>query len=154
MEKAIQERFPHAKSLSSMELARWLEDSSRNPPVLVDLRSVEEYEVSHLRGAIRVSPRPQAWRLWRLPKDPGPIVAYDSVGWRSAAFVEELTRWGVEQAWYLKRGLFGWVNEGGKLVGKDGRPTRKVHPGDSYYGRLLAPDLRSIPLERLAPPIY
>jgi rhodanese-related sulfurtransferase len=153
LEGAIRERFPHARTISPEELDRWLEDPRRKPPLLLDLRSVEEYQVSHLPGAIRLSPRPQAWRAWRLADRSSPIVAYDSVGWRSGAFVEEIAMQGFQNAWYLQGGIFRWAHEGRKLQ-CDGAETHRVHPGDSYYGQLLDPGLRSVPLDQLPPPIF
>jgi rhodanese-related sulfurtransferase len=38
------------------ELADWLEDRHRQPPVLLDVRTLEEWNVSHLARARRIDP--------------------------------------------------------------------------------------------------
>ena len=70
--------FPQVKRITPAELAAWLQDAKRPPPVLLDVRTAAEYEVSHLKKAERVQPGSPATAV-RIPKDQ-PIVTYCSVG--------------------------------------------------------------------------
>jgi rhodanese-related sulfurtransferase len=56
------------KRITPAELATWLRDSKRVPPILLDVRTVAEYEVSHLQKAQRVQPGSPA-SVIKLPKD-------------------------------------------------------------------------------------
>ena len=77
-------KFPDVQWIDRADLARWREDAGRTPPVMLDARTSAEYEVSHLRDAIRVDPgRPSVRPLGARAKN-DPIVVYSSVGYRSA----------------------------------------------------------------------
>ena len=53
---SLHNQFPQVQWITTRELADWLEDRHRPPPVLLDVRTVEEWSVSHLPGARRVDP--------------------------------------------------------------------------------------------------
>ena len=53
---SLHNQFPQVQWITTRELADWLEDRHRPPPVLLDVRTVEECSVSHLPGARRVDP--------------------------------------------------------------------------------------------------
>ncbi len=130
----IRHKFPDAAQIEPAELDAWLHDPHRKPPLLIDVRTPAEFEVSHLQGARRIDPGLPASAL-EVSKDTA-IVAYCSVGYRSSAFVEALKKAGFKNAYDLKGSIFQWVNEG-RPVFKDGHVTDKVHPYDSSWGALL-----------------
>src|SRR2546430_820021 len=45
---SLHNQFPQVQWITTRELADWLEDRHRPPPVLLDVRTVEEWSVSHL----------------------------------------------------------------------------------------------------------
>ena len=49
-------QFPTVRSLSAEDLDRWLQDPTRTPPILLDVRTVPEFTVSHLKTAQRIDP--------------------------------------------------------------------------------------------------
>ncbi len=52
----IRKKHPDVSQLSTEKLAAWLEDTSREAPLLIDARTQKEYRVSHLPGARRAEP--------------------------------------------------------------------------------------------------
>src|SRR3954466_14812679 len=75
----IRHDFPDVKRITTAELARWLDDESRPRPVLLDVRTRAEFDVSHLAGARLVEPEAPA-SVIDLPSDQ-PVVTYCSVGY-------------------------------------------------------------------------
>lgn len=134
--RQIAERFPQVAGLTTAELARWLGDRTRVQPVIIDVRTREEYAVSHLPGAVQAETgREQRAVLAGLPVD-RPVVFYCSVGWRSAQAAERWRRAGRTAVLNLDGSIFQWANEGRPLV-RAGRPVTVVHPFDTVWGQLL-----------------
>ena len=50
----VREEFPDVRMTTTQELADWQADPQRDPPLLLDARAAEEYDVSHLHGAVLV----------------------------------------------------------------------------------------------------
>ncbi|HRD77650.1 MAG TPA: rhodanese-like domain-containing protein [Hyphomicrobiaceae bacterium] len=113
-----------------------LSDVLGTPHVIVlDCRSTEEHEVSHIAGAHRVDPD---WpRLPRALDDESLVVCACAVGLRSAAVAAELIKQGLvrrESCRNLAGGLFAWHNAGLPLVDASG-PAARIHA----YSRLWLP---------------
>src|SRR6188472_1991289 len=70
----IRHDFPEVKRISTAELAAWLADHNRPAPLLLDVRTQAEYEVSHLRDAAWIAPDAPASAV-QAPQD-RPIVTY------------------------------------------------------------------------------
>lgn len=135
-------RFPDTRWVSGAELARWREDPSRAQPVVLDARTLAEYDVSHLRGAVPIDPyRPLLRPLRGMPKDTA-ILVYSSVGYRAARVARFLGRQGYTQVFTLDGSIFRWANEGRPLVHQD-RPTVLVHPYDERWGLMLEQPYRA-----------
>ena len=131
----IRRKFPDVAQIDTRQLAGWLSDRNRKPPLLLDVRTQTEYDVSHLQGARRIDPGSPASALQDVPKDAA-IVAYCSVGYRSSAFAERLVKAGFQHAFDLKGSIFQWANEG-RPVFRLGHPTEAVHPFNASWGGLL-----------------
>ncbi len=94
--------------------------------VFLDAREREEYDVSHIAGALPVGYKDFDMRSLQLvPKDTV-IVVYCSVGYRSEKITEKLLEAGFTNVHNLYGGIFEWVNTGHPLVDSTGR-TDKVH---------------------------
>lgn len=134
--RRIAERYPKVAGLTTAELARWLGDRTRAQPVIIDVRTQEEYAVSHLPGAVWAETgKQQRAVLGSLPVD-RPVVLYCSVGWRSAQATERWREAGRPTVLNLEGSIFQWANEGRLLV-RDDQPVRVVHPFDAVWGQLL-----------------
>ncbi len=136
VEERIRNEFPKARQLSSSELAAWLADAKREPPLLLDVRRAEEYAISHLEGAVRIDPGSKMPELPTGVTFETPIVVYCSVGYRSSALAEHLEALGFSRVASLEGSIFQWANEGYPLV-RGQEPVEVVHPFDRHWGRLL-----------------
>lgn len=140
VDRLIERDFPGVPAITTDSLA--VRIAAEPAVVLLDVRPEGEFAVSHLDGARRVDPEaPLPGWVEALPRDT-PIVAYCSVGYRSARLVEALREAGFDGASNLDGSIFRWANEGRPVV-RDGRPVRDVHPYDRLWGRLLDPELRT-----------
>ena len=139
----VRSEFPGVDHVSAEELRRSLSlESNRKTPILLDVRTAEEYEVSHLPGAIRVDPESDLPDFLKTLDHEAPVVAYCSVGYRSSRLVERLEREGFQNAKNLEGSIFEWANKG-YPVERDGTPVEEVHPYDAEWGRLLDPSLHA-----------
>ena len=136
----IRSDFPEVRRISTAELAAWLNDSGRPAPLLLDVRTRAEYEVSHLAGAKHVDPDAAASAV-RAAKH-RPIVTYCSVGYRSGAFAKKLGEAGFTNVVNLEGSIFRWANEG-RPVFRGSRKTGEVHPYNRTWGMLLKKRLRA-----------
>jgi len=128
----IRADFPEVRRITTGELAAALAGSKK--PVLLDVRTKAEFDVSHLEGAIRVEPGSDPAAI-SIPKDKA-IVTYCSVGYRSAAFAKKLSEAGYRNVTNVEGSIFRWANENRPLV-HDGQPADKVHPYNRLWGMLL-----------------
>ncbi len=135
----IEKEFPDVRQLSTADLASWLQDTKRKPPVLLDARQPEEYAVSHLENARLVVPGSDPRKVLGDVSPQDAIVVYCSVGYRSSDLAERLTRLGYENVFNLRGSVFAWANEDRPLYRRE-EPTRFVHPFDSSWGRFLNPE--------------
>jgi rhodanese-related sulfurtransferase len=140
----VRKRFPEVSQLQTAELVIWLNDPNRPQPVLLDVREVKEFDVSHLPGATNVKPNAKAADLKAIIATGQPVVVYCSVGYRSSALAQRLAKIGLTNVFNLEGSIFQWANEGRPLVKNEpAEPAEKVHPYNKRYGVLLKPALRS-----------
>jgi rhodanese-related sulfurtransferase len=142
LKKSLRTRFSQISWITTQELADWLADRHRPHPVLLDVRTSEEWQVSHLPGARRVEPNAEpAVAAAGLAKDT-PIVTYCSVGYRSGEVATRLRQAGFTRVENLEGSIFAWANENRPLV-SEGGPVKTVHPYSSFWGSLLRDDVRA-----------
>lgn len=141
IETSIARRFPAVAHIDTRELAAWRADPTRPQPLVIDVRSREEFDVSHLPGAIHAEKVEDILPLLGGAAEERPLVVYCSVGWRSAVVAEALRQSGRTNVHNLKGSIFQWANEDRPLE-CDGQPVRVVHPFDHKWGVLLARERR------------
>jgi rhodanese-related sulfurtransferase len=142
LEQSLRHRFPKVKWITTEQLADWLADKKRPPPALFDVRTEEEWNVSHLSGARRVDPNVSSEEVISgMPKETA-IVTYCAVGYRSGELATKLHDAGFTNVWNLEGSIFQWANERRPLVRED-QPVTTVHPYSSLWGRLLSDDVRA-----------
>ena len=131
----IAEEFPDVPSLTTEDLASSLATGATGV-VLLDARAAEEFAVSHLPGAHLVgSDAAAAERLAAAAPD-AVVVVYCSVGYRSAALVDQLRGRGFTNAVNLEGSIFRWAGEG-RPVFRGAERVEQVHPYDDRWGALL-----------------
>jgi rhodanese-related sulfurtransferase len=136
LRQAIAIKFGDMRHVTPSDLAAWMSDPNRPPPLLVDARPPAQFAVSHIANAVAIDPaQPDLAPIARVPKD-HPLVIYDGPGVVAAAMGEALIQSGYTRVSLLDGGLFRWANEGHPLEGADGA-AGKVHPVSWAWGRLL-----------------
>ena len=108
--------------------------------VLLDARSEEEFETSHLQDAVRATNVREARTVLEERDEKPIIVVYCSVGYRSSRLAQQLRARGIGNVFNLEGSLFQWANEG-RPVYRDSERVRPVHPFDDDWGELLRGDL-------------
>lgn len=105
--------------------------------VLLDTRSKEEFEVSHIKDARFVDydnfvPEMVA----DIAKD-SPVVLYCSVGYRSEKIGERLKELGFTNVLNLYGGIFDWKNNDQEVVKGFNIPTDSVHTYNKNWSKWL-----------------
>lgn len=95
--------------------------------LILDSRKKEEYEVSHISGAIRVGDRFDENLLSLISKTNKKIVVYCSVGVRSEDFGEKLQNRTSKSVSNLYGGIFAWKDAGFPILDNQEQPTNRVH---------------------------
>lgn len=106
------------KSISAPELAAWLADASRDPPILLDVREPWELEKAYIAGVLRVPMRELPARLGEVDRARD-VVAICHHGGRSA-----------QVALFLEKNGYGKVHN---LVGGVDAWSRTVDPAVPLY---------------------
>ncbi len=138
-EKIMQD-FPGIAHISSDEL----QHIETNKALIFDIRKTDEYNVSHIAGAILVSPKMSANGFLEKYNDAAKgktVIFYCSVGQRSSIFAKRvqdgLKNSGTAAVFNLKGGLFDWHNENLPLVTTSNEPTEYIHPYNKFWGRMV-----------------
>lgn len=137
----ISVRFPDVRWVEAETLVDWMTGTERGELVLLDVRNPEEQEVSQLRGAKPLDVQHPNIAALDLPED-ATVVVYCSVGYRSAAIVDDLERAGIRNVYNLEGGLFDWVNQG-RPVYRGEQRVEVAHPFNRLWGLLLRKDRRA-----------
>ncbi len=132
----VRTAFPDVEQISTDSLANIL--AAGQDVYLLDVRTEDEFRVSHLPGASNIDP--DETEFGDIPQD-ATIVAYCSVGYRSSALADRLQDAGFNVV-NLEGSIFQWANEGRPLEDANG-PATKVHAFDKTWSRLLKEELRT-----------
>lgn len=137
----IVSKFKNVKHITTDDLAAWLsQPDEKKTLLLVDARTPEEFEISHLPTAQNLQTVEQVKKhLATMATPPKRIVVYCSVGYRSADLASrvEVSKVANIPIQNLLGSIFSWANEGRPLIKAGNQPADKVHPFDSRWGRLL-----------------
>lgn len=98
------------KQLSCQELAAWLNDATRTPPLLLDVREAIEFKHCHLANSLHMPMHTVPVRLAELPQDQE-IVAICHHGGRSAQVAWFLESRGYSSVYNLSGGVEAWACE-------------------------------------------
>jgi rhodanese-related sulfurtransferase len=108
----------------------------KSDAVLIDVRSKQEYEVSHLLGALSWPLEQQhLWPLGQLPAN-RQVVVYCSVGYRSEKAAVLLQDAGVKEVFNLFGGLFGVFNNY-LLFDGHGHSVQCIHGYNKKWGKWI-----------------
>lgn len=105
--------------------------------ILLDIRSQEEFSVSHLPEAQFIDYKSFSPSELDASYKNKKLVLYCSVGYRSEKAGEKLLAAGFKHVFNLYGGIFQWVNEENKLVNKKGERTDYVHTYNKKWSKWL-----------------
>ena len=104
---------------------------------LLDARSTEEFEVSHLSGSKFVGYDDFKMSSVEQISKTDTIVVYCSIGYRSERIGEKLLEAGYKNVFNLYGGIFDWKNNDKTVVNAKNEPTEKVHAYNKTWGLFL-----------------
>lgn len=120
--------------ITTAELMKKGQDENR---YLLDIRTREEYAVSHIPGARLVQYEQfQASDVAGIPKD-AEITVYCSVGYRSERIGEALQELGYHHVKNLYGGIFDWKNQGQPVINTKNQSTDSVHTYNEKWSQWL-----------------
>src|SRR5439155_16967214 len=106
LKTSLRHRFSKVKWIPTANLADWLADKKRPQPILLDVRTEDEWNVSRLPGSRRVAPNASVDAAAPgIPKET-PIVTYCAVGYRSASLATKLVEAGFTSVMNLDGSIF------------------------------------------------
>jgi rhodanese-related sulfurtransferase len=132
----IRAEYPEVRQISASELVALQSDVARGAPLLIDTRSADEFAISHLHGATRAETADEAIKLIGAASSDRQVVLYCSVGYRSSKVADQLRKRGYRNVANLEGSIFAWANEG-RVVVRDDKEVREVHPYNNRWGALL-----------------
>jgi rhodanese-related sulfurtransferase len=138
--QTIREDYPSVRQITTQELADWLADTSRLPPLLLDVRTEDEYRVSHLKNAQHMTQQMPISSVTDELAAGQAVVVYCSVGVRSSDLAVQLAQAGLEKVYNLDGSIFQWANESRPLYSGN-HTTHLVHPYNRKWGRCLKKEL-------------
>ena len=104
---------------------------------VLDVRSPEEFAVSHLEDARFIDyDNFNTKDVREIPKE-AKVILYCSVGYRSERVGEKLKAAGYEDVSNLYGGIFQWKNEGYPVVNQQQQPTDSVHTYNKDWSQWL-----------------
>ncbi len=110
--------------------------------VLLDTRTKEEFDISHIQGAQFVNYDSYSSQDFkRIPKN-SKVIVYCSVGYRSERVGEKLLALGYKSVYNIYGGIFEWKNEGYKVVNKFNQPTDSVHTYNKSWSKWLVKGIK------------
>ena len=137
VDNKIDKEFPNIGFISSDELHD-LYNTTAELPVIIDVRELDEYQVSHLNSALNI--QTGAAVASQVPDKETEIIVYCSVGYRSAGVAAELESLGYTNVRNLRHSIFEWANVGKPMINSDGH-TSVAHPYNRAWGNLLNSEL-------------
>ena len=117
------------------ELAQMLKNDKKFN--LLDARSPEEYEVSHIEGAKFIDYDSFDKNMLQGLAEEDTVVVYCSVGYRSEKIGEKLQKLGYKNVLNLYGGIFDWKNKGNEVVDNKGVNTDSVHTYNKSWSQWL-----------------
>lgn len=113
--------------------------------ILLDTRDIEEYNVSHIKGARWVGYSGFKPNLINSLAKERAIVCYCSVGYRSEKIAEQLYKAGYTKVYNLYGSIFEWLNNGFPVYDNSGQRVYKVHTYNKRWSRWMNnPEIQKI----------
>ncbi|HEY9117314.1 MAG TPA: rhodanese-like domain-containing protein [Roseivirga sp.] len=124
--------FLGAGSVQRIETVEAAELITEKDLVILDARTIEEFETSHLKNSLRF----EESLLSSLNKEQ-PILIYCTVGVRSNRVAKALSDAGYKEVYDMKDGILGWANQEYPLIDNFGELTNQIHTYNKSFAPLL-----------------
>ena len=136
LEKAVDKLYKYTVPvIQPQKLETWRQ--AQKKLVLIDSRSVKEFEVSHLEGSELIDfENFNPGMVSHIPKS-SLVVVYCSVGYRSERIGERMIELGFTEVYNLYGGLFHWKNQGLPVVNNQNQETDSIHAYNQVWGTFL-----------------
>ena len=108
-----------------------------NEIVLLDARETREYNISHIKGALKIGYDNFKLATVKEVDKSKPVYVYCSIGYRSEKIGEKLKKAGFTKVYNMYGGIFNWANSGDILVDGEGKETTKVHGYNKEWSKWL-----------------
>ena len=110
---------------------------------IIDTRSLEEYRVSHIKGAKWVGYESFSSQKVSDLDTTQPVLIYCAVGYRSEKVAEKLQKMGFSDVYNLYGGIFEWANNGMPVYNQN-QLTDSIHAYDKKWGFWLNNDYHKV----------
>ncbi len=105
--------------------------------VILDARTIAEYNVSHIENAKRVDYKEFSNEyVWSYNRN-ATVIIYAALGEQSEAVGVKMREMGFKNVYNLYGSILEWVNQGYSVVHADGNKTRQVHVSDKTRAKYL-----------------
>lgn len=137
IDEAIEKYNDHTVTYISTDELIELQETNKSV-VLLDTRSSEEYQISHVENAYHVGYKKFDIQdvTDRFEKNEL-IIVYCSIGVRSEVIGKKLQTAGYEKVYNLFGGIFEWHNQGYSIVDNQNNKTDRLHAYDRYWGKFI-----------------
>jgi rhodanese-related sulfurtransferase len=121
--------------------------TSISETLLLDSREEEEYEISHIKGAVHVGYKQFniADFIKNKPRKTDMIVIYCSLGVRSEIIGEKIKAAGYTNIKNLYGGIFEWKNKTYKVYNSNNQETDSIHVFSKKWGKMLNNGIKYYP---------
>jgi rhodanese-related sulfurtransferase len=109
--------------------------SNKQEYILLDARAREEFEISHIPGAIWIGENNYEKEDFDLIDRSKPVVVYCSVGYRSQLAGNKLQKFGFPKVYNLYGSIFEWANRSYPLENIEGESTKRLHTYNSNWSK-------------------
>jgi rhodanese-related sulfurtransferase len=113
---------------------------SQSDFLILDAREKEEFDISHLPGAVHIGYKSMDENLINRIDKNQKVALYCSVGYRSEKVGQKLMKLGFQDVSNVYGSIFEWVNQGYPVYDDKEQPTNKVHTYSKNWGRWVNND--------------
>jgi len=115
-------------------------NASQSDFLILDAREKEEFDISHLPGAVNIGYKSLDENLINRIDKNQKVALYCSVGYRSEKVGQKLVKLGFHDVSNVYGSIFEWVNQGYPVFDHQEKPTKKVHTYNKSWGRWVIND--------------
>lgn len=121
----------------TVPLIKTSELSGKTNTIILDTRSPEEFDISHIAGATMIDyDNFSKSDVKNIEKD-SEVIVYCSVGYRSERIGEKMQKMGFTNVRNLYGGIFDWKNQDKEVLNKNQQPTDSVHTYNKSWSQWL-----------------